>query len=576
MATIGLLVRNSTARQVGNNRAEVQADMQPYLVSQGFGVRLYDEQGTSGSDLSRRKVALRMLDDLKRGEIQGIAVLDIKRLTRDEFGIDGGNIAKLLVDLDGMLVTWGKTYDLRDEDDLLQFQFQCMLAGIDWRSIRNTFWSGIFKRLEKGPMFVRPPLGYMTEYTAGDRPGQLTKRPMKNPDQAELMAELAGAFAACRTLGQVVRRMATSGYARPSTRYKGTVTSHWTVQMLRYVLHHPIYHGVWEFGGPTRKNGQKRSNVWHKFGRDTAGKYKVYRFEVPEFAYWSASKARIWQDKFKTTHEGPVVRERKYTHPLLGTLICIACGSPMIGGGVGGYVCRHHRTSGCPRPQKLAQHIVCALLRTVLDDALATASDLADRAEHLVATQVPSDQVLRLAQLQERSRSLAAVIARMDNPSEDLIRELDQLQGEINRLRDLVVDEQAEREASAELHASLERIRQAPIELFEQLTAEQQARVYALLFKSVRIGYQGRAGARRWWLESFEPQFGSGTIHVMHPHVARVLPWASSGRVGLPSLRVDLPDVVDRVNGFSVDFPDENSDYLCSLRDLSRLLAAAS
>jgi Resolvase, N terminal domain/Recombinase len=578
LATIGLLVRNSTVRQVGNNRSEVQADMGPYLASLGFGMRMYDEQGTSGSDLSRRKVALRMLDDLKGRTIQGIAVYDVKRLTRDEFGIDGGTIAKLLVDHDATLVTYGKTYDLRDEDDLLQFQFQCMLAGIDWRSIRNTFWQGIFKRLEKGPMFVRPPLGYMTEYLPGERPGQVIKRPAKNATMAPLMAEMASAFDECRSLGQVMRRLADCGYSRPPVRYKGELTSHWTVQTLRYILHHSIYWGVWEFGGPTRKNGQKRSNVWHKFGRDVAGKHKVFRFDVPEFAYWSHSDARRWQQRFKTNRDRPVIRERKHAHPLLGVLVCVGCGDPMIGGGDNGYVCRHHRTTGCARPQKLSEHIVCALLRTLLDDTLAVASDLAARAERLVAQKAPSDQALELAHVQERSRNLAHTIARMDNPSEDLIRELDDLQGSINRLRDQVDNEQSERAASEDLYASLERIRHAPLSLFEQLTPEQQARVYALLFSNVRIGYDGRAGARRWWVESFEPQLGDGgRVHVLHPHVARVLPWAISGRLGLPSLRVDPPAIPDtRVNGVSLVSVMQISDYLCSLTDLARALSAAS
>jgi len=573
MDTIGVLVRNSTQRQVGNSRSEVQADMVPYVQSLGYATRLYDEQGTSGSKLDQRKVALRMLDDLKRSEIQGIAAYDVKRLTRDEFAEDGGKIARLLADLSGIFVTYGKTYDLRDEDDLLQYQFQCMLAGIDWRSIRNTFWQGIFKRLEKGPMFVRPPLGYMTEYTPGERPGQLIKRPTKNPDQAALMAELARAFAECRTLGQVVRRLAT--HARPPTRYRGEATGHWTVQGLRYVVNQSIYYGIWEFGGPTRKNGKKRSRVWYKYARDAVGNNKVFRFEVPEFAYWSVAEARLWQDKFKTKRDGPVIRERKHTHPLLGTLICVACGGPMIGAGSDGYVCRHHRTSGCSQPQKLAEHIVCALLRTVLDGALSLASDLAERVERQVVLNAPSANALRLAHLQERSKALAHTIV-WDNSSQDLVDELDRLQGEIERLTGLVVEEETERAASADLLETLERIRHAPMHLFGDLSAEQQARVYALLFANVRIGYAGRAGARRWWLESFESKFGGGTVHVLHPHTARVLPWASSGRLGLPSLQIDAPATAEAVNGRSVSFDDQISDYVCSLRELSRALAAAS
>src|SRR5713226_7967108 len=99
--TIGLIIRKSTVRQVGNYRSESQAELAERLEARGYAVRAYDEQGTSGADLAKRKVATQMLDDLKRGVIQGIAAYDVKRLTRDEFGIDGGTIARRIVEAGG-------------------------------------------------------------------------------------------------------------------------------------------------------------------------------------------------------------------------------------------------------------------------------------------------------------------------------------------------------------------------------------------------------------------------------------------------------------------------------------------
>src|SRR5215471_5299708 len=204
MVTIGLTIRNSTVRQVGNFRAEAQLDMGPLLEARGYTVRIYDEQGTSGKDLSKRKVALQMLEDLRQGDIQGIGAYDVKRLTRDEFGIDGGTIARRIVEAGGLFVTKDREYDLRNDDDLLQFQFQCFIAGIDWRNIRNTMWSGIFKRVEQEPMFLKPPLGYMTVHALGDRPGRTVKRPAKNPEHAAAMVQLEQAFDECTSLREVV------------------------------------------------------------------------------------------------------------------------------------------------------------------------------------------------------------------------------------------------------------------------------------------------------------------------------------------------------------------------------------
>ncbi len=127
---IGLIIRNSTARQVGNYRSESQLELAERLEARGYAVRAHNEQGTSGADLAKRKVATQMLEDLTKGVSQGIAAYDVKRLTREEFGIDGGTIAKTIVQAGGRFITWDKEYDLRNDDDLLQFQFQCFMRGL--------------------------------------------------------------------------------------------------------------------------------------------------------------------------------------------------------------------------------------------------------------------------------------------------------------------------------------------------------------------------------------------------------------------------------------------------------------
>src|SRR5215471_3951275 len=275
MVTIGLTIRNSTVRQVGNFRAEAQLDMGPLLEARGYTVRIYDEQGTSGKDLSKRKVALQMLEDLRQGDIQGIGAYDVKRLTRDEFGIDGGTIARRIVEAGGLFVTKDREYDLRNEDDLLQFQFQCFIAGIDWRNVRNTFWSGLFKKMENEPVYMRPPIGYMTEKI--DPPAGSTrrviKRVAKNPEQAGLMAELERLFDESESLSAMARYLNTHGPARPAFRGRGGTTSHWSVQSLRYLLKNGIYSGTFTFG----ERLKKRSTVWHKFATDADGKPKDFR-----------------------------------------------------------------------------------------------------------------------------------------------------------------------------------------------------------------------------------------------------------------------------------------------------------
>src|SRR5258708_32568919 len=98
-----------------------------------------------------------MLEDLKRGEIQGMAAYDVKRLTREEFGIDGGTIAKSIVAAGGRFLTSDKEYDLRNDDDLLQFQFQCFIAAVDLRNTRNTIGRRRFQKGAQGPLVLKSP-----------------------------------------------------------------------------------------------------------------------------------------------------------------------------------------------------------------------------------------------------------------------------------------------------------------------------------------------------------------------------------------------------------------------------------
>jgi len=500
---IGLIIRNSTVRQVGNYRSESQAELAERLKARGYAVRAYDEQGTSGADLAKRKVATQMLDDLKRGDIQGIAAYDVKRLTRDEFGVDGGTIARRIVEAGGRFITWDKEYDLRNEDDLLQFQFQCFIAGIDWRNIRNTMWSGIFKRVELEPMFWKPPLGYMTEYQTGDRPGRTIKRPAKNPEHAAVMAELERALDESTSLREVVRRLTAARVSRPSFNGRGGPTSAWTIQAIRYLLKNPIYTGTYVFGRFAESRG--RSTVWGKFALDQDGNYQEFVHHVPELAYWEPARMRRWQRKFGGGTTGRKVR--KYPHPLAGVLNCASCGQQMIGAGEDTYACPANGTGGtyrdggvCGDPQWQNGRIAMTLLRTVLPAVMFSAQDLASEAVRLAGEHKPSDAELRLAFLQDRARQLADEYVEAPTLSRVLRDKLEGLQREIDSLEDQVIQEQDARQADHELAAGLQSLLGEPMTLFDTLPEEKQARIYQILFRGVRIGCVGRGTGRQWRL----------------------------------------------------------------------------
>jgi hypothetical protein len=531
VVTIGLTIRNSTVRQVGNFRAEAQLDMVALLEVRGYQVRVYDEQGTSGKDLSKRAKALQMLEDLRQGSIQGIGAYDVKRLTRDEFGVDGGTIARRIVEAGGLFVTRDREYDLRNEDDLLQFQFQCFIAGIDWRNVRNTFWSGLFKKLEGEPVFMRPPIGYMTERTEAPSGStrRVIKRVTKNPDHATLMAELERLFDANDTLISIARHLNTYGPLRPEFRGRGGTTTHWSVQSLRYLLRNPIYTGTFSFGA----NLKKRSTVWHKYATDPqTGQPRDFRQHVPELAYWTPAQVKGWRERFD--RQGPTrTAETRYPHPLSGVLECMSCGQPMVARGPRTYACtalgtlRGRQSVFCSDPQAVSPNVAAALMRQELPRAMYDARTLAAELRAQYQQHAPSPAAQRLAFLQDRVKWINQQLVQLGQlPPPSLVVTLAEAEVEMATLREEVASEQNAADKDAELAAMCEVLVESPLEAFDALPWPQQHRIYRLLFANVRIETEGVGFKRRWRLRQYRALIGGQLrtlddapwAHRAHPH----------------------------------------------------------
>jgi len=529
---IGLTIRNSTAKQVGNYRSEVQGDLADRIRERGCEVRIYDEQGISGADLSKRKVALGMLDDLKKGVIHGIGAYDVKRLTRDEFGMDGATMARRIVEAGGRFHTWDREYNLRLDDDLLQFQFQCFIAGIDWRNIRNTLWSGIFKKLEQEPHYMKTPLGYMT---VTDERGK--KHIAKNPAHYAVMMELARLFDECASLAEIARTLNANGPERPKFRGRGGTSTHWHVYGLRYILNNSIYTGTFRRGAR-----EQHSTVWEKFALDTkTGQPKEFIHHRPELAYWEAGRVRRWQRKFRDPSRARIRGDAlRSPHPLLGVLECAACGNPMIGYGRGSYACgaissgRGRKGFTCSDPKVFKERIILQLLQREFPRAMIDVQDIAARARAELQQREPSAAQQRLDFLEERVLWVSG--QSIENPKfgEAMAAQLVKTQAEIESLREQVAEERAEQLEDEDLAQTCEILLNSPAEVIEVLPPERQARVFAILFKGVRIEKKGVASGSEWRLQRYRMRFGD------QERITDDAPWA---HLPNPKARatIDLP-----------------------------------
>ncbi|WP_074618768.1 recombinase family protein [Bacillus cereus] len=119
---------------------------------------IYQEIASSRT-IELREQLVDMLEHVKRNQYDAVVVMDVDRLSRNEF--DAPQIFKILSDSNTVIVTPTKTYDWsRDEDNLL-LGIQSLVAAQEYKQIKKRMTAGKRSASEKG-LWVHgiPPFGY--------------------------------------------------------------------------------------------------------------------------------------------------------------------------------------------------------------------------------------------------------------------------------------------------------------------------------------------------------------------------------------------------------------------------------
>lgn len=131
-----------------------------FCESKGYDYKLYEEI-ESGGKYEERKVLLQLLNDLDDGLYDGLVVVELPRLARNN--LYAQSIAEVLVKNEVPIITTtrNRPYNLDDESDRLMYDLESMLSSKELRTITRRMKAGKLERARRGEWVQGlPPFGY--------------------------------------------------------------------------------------------------------------------------------------------------------------------------------------------------------------------------------------------------------------------------------------------------------------------------------------------------------------------------------------------------------------------------------
>ncbi|NLP51272.1 recombinase family protein [Bacillus sp. RO1] len=123
-----------------------------------YDYKLYEEVESGGKFEERTKL-LQLLKDLDEGLFDGLVVVELSRLARNN--LYSQIVAETLVNNDVPVITPSRIYDLDDESDRLMYDLESMMSSKELRTITRRMKVGKIERAKRGEWIQgRPPLGY--------------------------------------------------------------------------------------------------------------------------------------------------------------------------------------------------------------------------------------------------------------------------------------------------------------------------------------------------------------------------------------------------------------------------------
>jgi DNA invertase Pin-like site-specific DNA recombinase len=266
----------------------------------------------SGETIDDRPVMKKLLNDIEKGEIEGVLVIEPQRLTRGSFG-DIDRIVKTFLYTNTKIFCPTKTYDLNNKFDKKYFE-QELLRGNDYLEYTKEILNrGKIRTIEDGYYLgSKPPFGY---------------NKVKIPKKGNLLVANDDAEIVKYIFENYVKGIGTTILAKQlnDLGYESYNNKLWTPSMIKSILKNDVYTGILSYGRrATKKNIVNGEIVKSRPVNDEYIKSKgQHQPIISEELFNKVSDI--------SNSKGSRIRgDKKIQNPLAGIVKCKVCGNSMM------------------------------------------------------------------------------------------------------------------------------------------------------------------------------------------------------------------------------------------------------
>lgn len=287
---------------------------------QDFCMRYYGEpipesniyrEVVSGETISDRPMMIKLLEDVEKGDIDAVVVVEPQRLSRGSFG-DIDKIVNTFKYTNTIIITPSKTYDLNNKYDRKFFE-QELLRGNDYLEyVKEILTRGRIRSTEDG-LYVgaKQPFGYDKKKLKKG----FTLVPNQDAETVKLVFKLFLSGSGCQTTAKKLIELGV----------KSATGKQWTSNMVRNILTNDIYIGVVTWGRraevKTMKNGEIVKST--PINNDCITAKGLHEPIIPQEDFDAV------QNMLKSRSR-PIRTDKQLRNALAGIVYCEQCGKKMI------------------------------------------------------------------------------------------------------------------------------------------------------------------------------------------------------------------------------------------------------